>query len=438
MQVSLRCPLPLIVSEPAVTARARSRLKAANDLVPSGKSIAGTHVPNHRFFAIRRRPRDGVVRTGELNVGTVVKGHDCSVVRSDHVEPLAGARQSKRVIAAKNVGAAAGAVQSRCLTGTNKRRSRPFKHQTVAKFLVSEAPLVTNAELTAHFTALGRPAVIDKLATSTGITKRFHVPDDWVTSDLALPAAKEALKRAGREPEDVDLIILGTTSPDYITPDTAVVLQHKLGAKNAGTFDVGCACAAFPPMIAIGSGLITANAAIKTILVIAVDMIYRLTDPNDPGCFLWSDGAGAVVLERGSLQGFIGAAFQADGAYASGWGILAGGTFEAASIDAVKAGRTQMRREKGNYPATVNEDGWPRLFKRLAAENGFTADDVDQLLFTQVSKPSIVIAAERCGVPMEKCHTIMEKYGYTGSSCIPVAWTTPLNTAKSDGVISSS
>jgi 3-oxoacyl-[acyl-carrier-protein] synthase III len=184
--------------------------------------------------------------------------------------------------------------------------------------------VVTNAELTTRFTALGKPTVIDRLAGSTGITKRFYVPADWVTSDLALPAAKEALKRAGRKPEDVDLIILGTTSPDYITPDTAVVLQHKLGAKNAGTFDVGCACASFPPLIAIGSGLIATNPAIKTILAVSVDMIHRLSDPNDPGCFLWSDGAGAVVLEGGNLQGFIGAAFQADGAYAAGWGIAAG------------------------------------------------------------------------------------------------------------------
>ena len=88
-------------------------------------------------------------------------------------------------------------------------------------------------------------------------------------------------------------------------------------------------------------------------------------------------------------------------------------------MEAVKAGRTQMRREKGNYPPSVIEEGWPRLFKRLAAENGFAADDVDQLLFTQVSKPSIVIAAERCGVPLEKCHTIMEKSRWP--------WTTPSN-----------
>ena len=99
--------------------------------------------------------------------------------------------------------------------------------------------IVTNAELTARFAALGRPDVINKLAGRTGINQRFYAPKDWVTSDLALAAAKEALKRAGRKPEDVDLVIVGTTSPDYIAPNTAVVLQHKLGAKNAGTFRCG-------------------------------------------------------------------------------------------------------------------------------------------------------------------------------------------------------
>ena len=131
-----------------------------------------------------------------------------------------------------------------------------------------------------------------------------------------------------------------------------MVVQHKLGARNAGTFDLGCACASFTPLIAIGSGLIATNLALKTVLLVAVDMIYRLCDPNDVGCFLWSDGAGAIVLEGGTEAGFIGAAFQADGRYASGWGILAGGTFEPASIEAVKAGRTQVRREGGNYPKT--------------------------------------------------------------------------------------
>jgi 3-oxoacyl-[acyl-carrier-protein] synthase III len=280
--------------------------------------------------------------------------------------------------------------------------------------------VVTNADLTARFTALGLQHVIEKLAHSTGITQRFYAPDDWVTSDLALPAAKEALKRAGRKPTDLDLIIVATTSPDYVTPDTSAVLQHKLGAGNAGVIDVRCACASFPASFAVASGLMSSNPAMNTVLVAAVDMIGKLTAADDPTGFLWGDGAGAVVLESGDSRGFVGAAFQADGAYASSWGIFAGGTFEPASLAAVKAGHTQMR-EVHNFPGDVNAEGWPRLFKRLAVENGFTSGEVDQLLFTQISKPSIVISAERCNVPMEKCHTIMEKYGYTGSACIPMA-----------------
>ena len=293
--------------------------------------------------------------------------------------------------------------------------------QIIATARYLPARVMTNAELTERFTALGRPTVIDRLAASTGITQRFYSPDNWVTSDLALVAAKEALKRANRKPEDVDLVILGTTSPDYVAPNTAVVLQHKLGAKNAGTFDVDCACAAFPAQVAIAAGLLATNAAMKTILLVGVDMIHRLSDPTDPGIFLWGDGAGAAVVEGGDQAGFMGAAFQADGAYAAGWSILAGGTFEPASIEAVNAKRTQMRREAGNYPASVNEDNWPRLFRRLSDQCGFSADRVDQLLFTQISKPSIEIAAKRCNVPVEKCHMIMQKYGYTGSACIPMA-----------------
>jgi len=280
--------------------------------------------------------------------------------------------------------------------------------------------VVTNAHLASRLAPGGNASLIEKFAAATGILQRCCVPDDWATSDLALPAAKEALKRAGRKPEDVSLIILGTDSPDYITPDTSVVLQHKIGAKNSGTFDVGCACASFPACLAIGSGLIATNPDLKTVLVIGVYLMRKLADPDDPVCFFYGDGAGAAVLEGGDSQGFVGAAFQADGSYATYWGTFAGGTAEPASVDAVESGRTKVRRLL-NYPANLNEQGWPPLFKRLAAQGGFAPEDVDQLLFTQINKHSIAIAAERCGVPVEKCHTIMEKYGYTGSACIPMA-----------------
>ncbi|MBS0308222.1 MAG: ketoacyl-ACP synthase III [Proteobacteria bacterium] len=279
---------------------------------------------------------------------------------------------------------------------------------------------VTNAELNERFTALGNPDVIGKFAASTGIEQRFYAPDDWATSDLALPAAQEALKRAGRKPEDVDLIILGTDSPDYITPATSVVVQHKLGAKNAGTFDVGCACASFPTALTIASGIVATNPGIKTVLVIGVYMMHRLADPTDAAIFFYGDGAGAAVIEAGDKPGFIGAAMQADGSYAESWGIYSGGTAEPASETSVKEGRTQVRLTK-RYPPEINDTGWPKLFHRLAKENHFTADEVDQVIFTQVRKPTIELAAQNCGVPIEKCHMIMDKWGYTGSACIPMA-----------------
>lgn len=279
---------------------------------------------------------------------------------------------------------------------------------------------VTNEELNIRFTALGSPEVVGKFADSTGIQQRFYAPDDWATSDLALPAAQEAIKRAGRKPEDIDLIILGTDSPDYVTPATSVVLQHKLGAKNAGTFDVGCACASFPTALAIASGIIATNPGIKTVLVVGVYMMHKLADPNDPAIFFYGDGAGAAIMEAGDKPGFIGAAMQADGAYAESWGIYAGGTFEPANEEAIKAGRTQVKLVK-RYPPEINDVGWPKLFHRLAKENNFTADEVDQVLFTQVRKPTIELAAQNCGVPINKCHMIMDKWGYTGSACIPMA-----------------
>lgn len=278
---------------------------------------------------------------------------------------------------------------------------------------------VSNEELNERFTALGMPEIIGKFS-KTGITQRFYAPENWATSDLAKPASLLALERAGRTPEDIDLIILGTDSPDYVTPATSVILQHKLSAKNAGTFDVGCACASFPAALAIASGMIATHPGLKTILVVGAYMMQRLADPNDPTVFFYGDGAGAAIIASGDKPGFIGSAMQADGAYGLAWGIFSGGTAEPASKQSVSEGRTHVKLVN-RYPPEVNDAGWPRLFQRLARENNFSAKDVDQLIFTQVNKQTIELAAKNCGVPIEKCHMIMDKWGYTGSACIPMA-----------------
>lgn len=277
---------------------------------------------------------------------------------------------------------------------------------------------VSNEELRRRFAHL--PEFVDKMEASSGILRRWHAPEDWATSDVALPAARQALERAGKRPEDVDLIVLGTDSPDYVTPATSVVLQHKLGASRAGTFDVGCACASFPTGLATAAGLMAVNPHLRTVLVVGVYLMHRLADPGDPMVFFYGDGAGAAVLEPADEPGFLGVAFQADGTYHRHWGLYAGGTFEPASVEAVQAGRTTVKMRE-RYPPEINHDGWPRLVRRLARENGFALSEVDFTIFTQVRKPSIELVLKDLGIPFEKTHTVMEEWGYTGSACIPMA-----------------
>ena len=264
------------------------------------------------------------------------------------------------------------------------------------------------------------PQFVEKMEESSGIRKRWHAPEDEATSDVALPAARQALERARLRPEDLDLVLLGTDSPDYTTPATSVVLQHKLGAKNAGTFDVGCACASFPTAVAAASGIIATNPAIRRVLVVGVYLMHKLAAAQDPLVFFYGDGAGAAVLAAGDEPGFLGAAFQADGAYAKHWGIYAGGTAEPATEEAVRAGRTTVKMLE-RYPPEINHDGWPRLVRRLAKDSGFAVSEIDFVIFTQVRKPSIELVMRDLGLPMERTHTVMEEWGYTGSACIPMA-----------------
>jgi 3-oxoacyl-[acyl-carrier-protein] synthase-3 len=264
------------------------------------------------------------------------------------------------------------------------------------------------------------PEFVDKMEASSGIRSRWHAPEDWATSDVALPAARQALERAGRTPGEVDLIILGTDSPDYITPATSVVLQHKLGAKNAGTFDVGCACASFPTGLASAAGLIVTNPAVKTVLVVGVYLMHKLADAGDPMSFFYGDGAGAAVLEPAATPGFLNAAFIADGSYHKHWGIYSGGTYEPATEASAKAGRARVKMLE-RYPPEINHEGWPRLVRKLATEGGFAVSEIDFIIFTQVRKPSIELVMADLGLPMERTHTVMEEWGYTGSACIPMA-----------------
>jgi 3-oxoacyl-[acyl-carrier-protein] synthase-3 len=278
---------------------------------------------------------------------------------------------------------------------------------------------VSNAALEARFGARF-PEFVAKMQASTGIRTRWHAPETAATSDVALPAALQALERAGVAPGDLDLVVLGTDTPDYVTPATSVVLQHKLGAKRAGTFDVNCACAAFPTALAAAAGIMATNPAIRNVLVVGAYLMHKLADPDDPMLFFYGDGAGAAVLQPASEPGYVGAAFEADGAYHRHWGLYSGATAEPATAESVAAGRTRVRMLE-RYPHDINDGGWPRLVRKLAATHAFAVNDIDLIVFTQVRRGSIEAVMQTLELPMERTHMVMDKWGYTGSACIPMA-----------------
>jgi 3-oxoacyl-[acyl-carrier-protein] synthase-3 len=280
---------------------------------------------------------------------------------------------------------------------------------------------VTNEALKERVSAVDPElaSVVDAFEERSGIRSRWYAPRDWATSDIALRAAEKAMESAGIGPEQVDMILLGTDTPDYITPATSTVLQHKLGAVNAGTYDIGCACASFPTGVAAAAGLLSTNPWMNYVLVIGVYMMSKLAEPTDVVSFFYGDGAGAAVLAADTKPGFITSAYLADGSFADYWLIASGGTAEPASVESVQAGRTQVRLVQ-RYPPDVNHINWPKIVRALAERGSFDIQEIDMAIFTQVNLPSIKLVMEDLGLPLERTHWIMEEWGYMGSACIPV------------------
>ena len=137
--------------------------------------------------------------------------------------------------------------------------------------------------------------------------------------------------------------------------------------------------------------------------------------------FFYGDGAGAAVLAPGDQPGFISSAFFADGAYYPNWGIYAGGTAEPATVENVQSGKTKVKLVTP-FPPEVNNEGWPKRIREVAKNGNFGIEDIDFVIFTQVRLNSIELVMEEVGLPLEKAHWIMDKWGYTGSACLPMAF----------------
>jgi len=278
--------------------------------------------------------------------------------------------------------------------------------------------VVTNAELEA---ILGEP-VDQWLIENVGIRQRRVMADDQTTSDLIVEASKKALERAGVGPQELDLIIVSTDTPDYLSPGTSVVVQHKLGADSAGVYDVNSACAGWVTALDQGARYIATEPSVQYVLVAGGYGMTRFLDWHDKKtATLFADGAGAAVLGAGDRPGFLASQLLAKGEFHDALGIYTGGAYRPctpAQLEAYGPPRVQFVKK---FPKTFNTEYWPKLITGALEKAGLTYDDVDLFLFTQLNLRTIEAMMALLGQPIEKTHWVMDKWGYTGSPCVVMA-----------------
>jgi 3-oxoacyl-[acyl-carrier-protein] synthase-3 len=278
--------------------------------------------------------------------------------------------------------------------------------------------VLTNADLAAMLGTSIEPFVSETL----GIRERHVCAPDESTADLAEHAARRALASAGVGPEDIDLLIVATDTPEYVSPATSSVLHGRLGTVNAGTFDVNCGCAGYVTALDVAWKYIRADERYRRVLVVGAYAMSKFLDYADKKtATIFADGAGATVVEVAEQPGVLASELFADGRLAPGMGVFAGGTAEPITEAVLRDGTRNRLRFVEKYPKAVNEEGWPRIARSVLGRAGRAVADVDLWLWTQVNLSTIRAVMASLDVGMERAHTIMGKWGYTGAACLPMA-----------------
>jgi 3-oxoacyl-[acyl-carrier-protein] synthase-3 len=287
--------------------------------------------------------------------------------------------------------------------------------------------VITNADLNEM---LGQN-VGDWLVENVGIEERHVMAGDETTSDMIVTASRQAMERAGVVPADLNLIIVATDTPDYISPATASAVQAKLGAVNAGAYDINCACAAWVTGVDVAARYIATDPDYRYILVAGGYGMTKFLDWTDKyTCTLFADGAGVAMVAAGDAPGFLSGKLVAAGEYHDALGIYTGGTYRPATPEVVaELGKPAVRFVK-KFPATFNSDNWPPLVREVVRKADLTLDEVDFFLFTQLNLRTIEYVMGNLGQPMSKTHWIMDKWGYLGAACIPAALDDALEQGK--------
>jgi 3-oxoacyl-[acyl-carrier-protein] synthase III len=262
----------------------------------------------------------------------------------------------------------------------------------------------------------------------TGIRERRVASPDEALSDLALPAAKDALQQAGLQPSAVDLLIVATVTPDMLFPSTGAILADQLGAKDAAAYDLSAGCTGFVYALVQAHGMVVSGLA-ENALVVGGDVLSKIVDWEDRStCVLFGDGAGAVVLERVSDGGFLGFELGADGSGGPQLYMPAGGSRAPATAETV-ANRQHFAKMNGREVFKFATRVLVDSAEKVLDECGVPVEEIDVYVPHQANVRIIDHARKKLGIPEERTVVNVDRFGNTSSGSIPLA----LGDAESDG-----
>ncbi len=265
----------------------------------------------------------------------------------------------------------------------------------------------------------------DWIVSRTGIRERHVAADHETTSDLAFHASRRAIEMAGVDAQEVDLIIVATTTPDMVFPSTACILQDKLGIRSGGAaFDLQAVCGGFVYALTVADQFIR-NGSAKCALVVGAEIFSRILDWNDrTTCVLFGDGAGAVIVKAGDAPGILSTHLHADGSYRGMLGV-------SASISGGKIQGNPFVEMDGGAVFKFAVKVLDEIVEETLEKNGLAKTDINWLVPHQANTRIIQATAKKLGMSMDNVVVTVDKHGNTSAASIPLA----LDTAVRDGRI---